>query len=389
MALRSRKRILVLHLAGRYPMGGIGWQAVHYLVGLRRLGHDVFYVEDAGAPPYDPRTRSVVEECAYGVEFLRRTMDRFDLGDRWAYWDQSSGRCHGLDRRDLLGLYGEADALLNLCGATRLREEHLRCPVRMYVETDPVHEQIRLAAGDASTREFLDAHTHHATYGENLGRPGCPIPLPRYGWTATRPPVVLDLWDYRPDPACEVLTTIATLKNVGKDVSYDGETYYWSKDVNFRRFADLPGRTSQPLEMALDTNDPAIRAGFAARGWRLADAYEHSADLDAYTDYVQRSRGELTVAKDIYARTHSGWFSDRSVCYLAAGKPVITQDTGFTKLVPTGRGLFSFDSLEEATAAVQEMNRDYGAHCRAARALAAEYFGSDVVLHDLLATAGL
>ena len=105
MALRSRKRILVLHLAGRYPMGGIGWQAVHYLVGLRRLGHDVFYVEDAGAPPYDPRTRSVVEECAYGVEFLRRTMDRFDLGDRWAYWDQSSGRCHGLDRRDLLGLW--------------------------------------------------------------------------------------------------------------------------------------------------------------------------------------------------------------------------------------------------------------------------------------------
>src|SRR6058998_2763347 len=104
--------------------------------------------EDAGAPPYDPRTRSVVEECAYGVEFLRRTMDRFDLGDRWAYWDQSSGRCHGLDRRDLLGLYGEADALLNLCGATRLREEHLRCPVRMYVETDPVHEQVRLAAGD-------------------------------------------------------------------------------------------------------------------------------------------------------------------------------------------------------------------------------------------------
>ena len=387
--MRSRKRILVLHLAGRYPMGGMGWQAVHYLVGLRRLGHDVFYVEDAGAPPYDPRTRSVVEDCAYGVEFLRRTMERFDLGDRWAFWDESGGTCHGLDRRRLLELYGEADALLNLCGATRLRQEHLRCPVRMYVETDPVHEQVRLAAGDRSTREFLDAHTHHATYGENLGQPGCPIPLPRYAWTATRPPVVVDLWDYRPDPDCEALTTVATLKNVGKDVSYDGETYYWSKDVNFARFADLPGRTAQPLEIALDTSDPAIRAGFAARGWRLADAYARSADLDVYTEYVQRSRGEFTVAKDIYARTRSGWFSDRSVCYLAAGKPVITQDTGFTKLVPTGRGLFSFDSLEEATAAVQELNRDYGAHCRAARALAAEYFGSDTVLRDLLATAGL
>ena len=386
--MQSRSRILVLHLAGRYPMGGIGWQALHYLVGLRRLGHDVFYVEDAGAPPYDPRTRSVVEDCGYGVEFLRRTMDRFEFGDRWAYWDESRGRCHGLDRARLLALYGEADLLLNLCGATRLREEHLRCPVRLYIETDPVHEQVRLAAGDPDVREFLDAHTHHATYGENLGQPGCPIPLPRYAWTPTRPPVVPDLWQFRPNPACEALTTVATLKNVGKDVRHDGETYYWSKDVNFHRFADLPGRTSQPFEIAVDTTDPAIHAGFAARGWRLADAYERSADLDAYTDYVQRSRGEFTVAKDIYARTHSGWFSDRSVCYLAAGKPVITQDTGFTKLIPTGRGLFAFDSLEEATAAVHEMNRDYEAHCRAARALAVECFGSNTVLRALLAAAG-
>jgi len=387
--LPSRKRILVLHLAGRYPLGGMGWQAAHYLVGLRRLGHDVFYVEDSGAPPYDPRTRSVVEDCAYGVDFVRRTMERFDLGDRWAYWDQSGDRCYGLDRRRLLTLYGEADALVNLCGATRLREEHLRCPVRFYVETDPVHEQVRLAEDDPQTREFLDAHTHHATYGENLGQPGCPIPLPRYAWTATRPPVVLDLWDYRPDPACEALTTVATLKNVGKDVRHGGETYYWSKDGNFRRFADLPARTAQPLELALDTDDAAVRAEFAARGWRLADAYRHSADLDTYADYVQRSRGEFTVAKDIYARTRSGWFSDRSVCYLAAGKPVITQDTGFTKLVPSGRGLFAFDSLDQAAEAVREMNRDYTAHCRAARALAAECFGADAVLRELLASAGL
>ena len=387
--MRSRRRILVLHLAGQYPLGGIGWQAIHYVVGLKRLGHDVYYVEDSGAPPYDPRTKSVVEDCAYGVEFLRRTMDRFELGDRWAYWDEVNGRCHGLSRSRLLELYGEADALLNLCGATRLREEHRRCPVRVYVETDPVHEQIRLAAGDRRTREFLDAHTHHATYGENLGQPGCPIPAPRYAWKATRPPVVLDLWDYRPDAGCEALTTVATLKNVGKDVSHDGETYYWSKHVNFLRFADLPRQTTQSFEIALDADDPQARAIFVASGWQLADAYRHSADLGAYAAYVQASRGEFTVAKDIYARTRSGWFSDRSVCYLASGKPVITQDTGFTKLIPTGRGLFAFDSLEEATAAVQEINRDYGRHCRAARAVAAEYFAAETVLRDLLAAAGL
>jgi glycosyltransferase involved in cell wall biosynthesis len=387
--LRSRRRILVLHLAGRYPLGGIGWQAIHYVVGLARLGHDVYYVEDSGAPPYDPRVKSVVEDHGYGVEFLRRIMERFELTDRWAYWDEAGGLCHGLSRSRLLELYGEADALLNLCGATRLRDEHLRCPVRMYVETDPVHEQVRLAAGDRRTREFLDAHTHHATYGENLGQPGCPIPAPRYAWTATRPPVVMDLWDYRPDPGCEALTTVATLKNVGKDVRYDGETYYWSKHVNFLRFADLPRLTAQPFEIALDASDPETRAPFQARGWRLADAYARSADLDAYAAYVQASRGEFTVAKDIYARTGSGWFSDRSVCYLASGKPVVTQDTGFTKLIPTGRGLFAFGSLEEATAAVQEINRDYVDHCRAARAVAAEYFAAETVLGDLLEAAGL
>ena len=388
--MRSRKRILVLHLAGRYPLGGIGWQAIHYVVGLSRLGHDVYYVEDSGACPYDPGVRSVVQDCSANVAFLARTMERFGLGDRWAYREVHQDRCYGLSCERIDELYREADALLNLCGATRLREEHLRCPVRMYVETDPVHEQIRLAAGDAETREFLDAHTHHATYGENLGRPGCPVPAPRYAWKATRPPVVLDLWEFRPDPQCETFTTVATWKNVGKDVSYAGERYHWSKHINFLRFVDLPRLTAQPFELALETGgDTEAGALLAARGWRLVDPYPRSADLDAYAAYVQGSRGEFTVAKDIYARTRSGWFSDRSVCYLASGKPVLTQDTGFAKLIQTGRGLFAFDTLEEATAAMQEINRDYIDHCRAARAVAAEYFAAATVLRDLLAAAGL
>ncbi|HET8575702.1 MAG TPA: hypothetical protein VFO18_01290 [Methylomirabilota bacterium] len=384
----SRKRILVLHLAGQYPMGGIGWQAVHHLVGLSRLGHDVYYVEDSAAPPYDPRLQSVVEDCAYSVEFLRRTMERFGLADRWVYRDGASGRCYGLPREQLERLYREADALVNVCGASRLGEEHLRCPIRIYVQTDPVHDQILLAQNNQRARAALSAHTHHFTYGENLGGPDCPIPLGELHWRATRPPVVLDLWEPRFDPSAAAFTTVGTWKNVGKDIHFAGETYSWSKHVNFLRFMNLPSLTPQPLELAIETDADTDRL-LRGRGWRLADPFEKSRDTATYQAHIYGSRGEFTVAKDLVARTHCGWFSDRSVCYLAAGKPVVTQETGFSKFIPTGRGLFAFSTCEEAAAAIDEINLDYADQCRAAREVAAEYFGSDHVLAELCREAGL
>jgi hypothetical protein len=383
------KRILVLHLAGQYPLGGMGWQAVHYVAGLARLGHDVYYVEDSGAPPYDPRVKSPVEDCAYGVEFLRQTMERFGLGDRWAYRDMIRDRCYGLERERLDRLYREADALVNVCGATRLREEHMTCPIRIYVQTDPVVDQILVTENNTRTVETLAAHTHHFTYGENLGQPDCPIPLEKFDWRPTRPPVVLDLWEPDFDPAATHFTTVGTWENVSKDVRFEGQTYYWSKHVNFLRLVDLPRLTSQPLELALETVDAPARELLLERGWRLADAYEKSRDTDTYLQQIYASRGELTVAKDLYARTRCGWFSDRSVCYLAAGKPVVTQETGFSKLVPTGRGLFSFETVEGAAAALEEINRDYAYHCRAAREVAAGSFDSDKVLGDLCCEVGL
>jgi hypothetical protein len=383
------KRILVLHLAGQYPLGGIGWQAIHYVIGLARLGHDVYYVEDSAATPYDPRVSSVVGDCAYGVEFLRRTMERFGLADRWAYKDLVHNQCYGLGRGQLDRLYREADALVNVCGATRLREEHLTCPIRIYVQTDPVFEQIRVAENHVPTLEFLAAHTHHFTYGENLGQLDCPISLQKFDWRPTRPPVVLDLW--KPDfhPAAGRFSTVGTWANVNKDVRFDRRIYYWSKHVNFLRVLDLPRLTSQPLELALETVDGRTRKLLLGRGWHLADAYEKSRDTDVYRQHIYASRGEFTVAKDLVARTRSGWFSDRSVCYLAAGKPVVTQETGFSTYVPTGRGLFAFHTAEEAAAALEEINRDYALHCQAARDVAVGSFDSDKVLGELCREAGL
>ncbi|MGH7369164.1 MAG: hypothetical protein ACREK9_22440 [Candidatus Rokuibacteriota bacterium] len=385
----SRKRLVVLHLAGRYPLGGIGWQAVHHVLGLARLGHDVYYVEDSGAHPYDPRVKSVVRDSGYSVAFLADVMARFGLADRWAYVDGVTGVCHGLSRERLRQIYREADGLFNVCGATQLKEEHLRCPIRVYVETDPVFEQVRVAEGDRRAIEALEEHTHHFTYGENLGQPDSPIPLEKFAWRTTRPPVIPDLWEARVDPAAERFTTVATWKNVGKDIRFRGETYYWSKHMNFLQVADLPRRTRQPLELALDVEDEATRDLLARNGWLITSAFEVSRDLTAYQRYIERSRGEFTVSKDLVARTRSGWFSDRSVCYLAAGKPVITQDTGFGKYVPAGVGLLAFSTVEEAAAALDAVNHDYVQHCRAARKIAEEYFAADRVLGRLCREADL
>ena len=387
--MSSRGRVFVLHLAGRYPLAGVAWQTVHYVVGLTRLGYDVYYVEDSGASPYNPRIKSVVADCSYSVAFVQRLMERFGLGDRWAYWDSAHNLYYGLSREKLLRLYGEADALLNLCGATWLREEHLRCPVRIYVETDPVGRQIELAQGNPMTKAFLDTHTHHLTYGENLGSPDCPVPLEQFDWKTTRPPLMLDLWEYRFTPQAQRFTTVATWRNDSTGVTFGGEKYYWSKHVNFPLFQDLPQLTSQKFELALDTTDAEMAALLRGKGWSLVDPYQKSLNLEVYQDYIYSSRGEFTVAKDLVARTRSGWFSDRSVCYLAAGKPVVTQETGFSKFIPTGRGLFAFSTLDDVLAALDAINADYFTHACAAREIAQEYFSAEKVLSTLLYNAGL
>lgn len=370
-------------------MGGIAWQALHHVIGLQRLGHDVYYVEDSSAQPYDPRTRSIAHDVSYGVEFLARTMERFGLADRWVYRDVTNDRCYGLSQSTLDRLYRESDALVNVCAATWLREEHMTCPVRIYLQTDPVHDQVRVMEGDASTIANLAAHTHHFTYGVNIGAPDCPVPSEKFDWRPTLPPVVMDLWPPRPGVDGSPFTTVATWRNAGKDLRIAGESYRWSKHENFLALIDLPRRVSSPIELALENIDAATIATLTAHGWRITGAFDKSVDADTYQAHVYASRGEFTVAKDLVARTRSGWFSDRSVCYLAAGRPVVTQETGFSRYLPAGRGLFAFDTEHEAAAALAEIDRDYAAQSRAAHEVAREHFDSNRVLGALCREAGL
>jgi hypothetical protein len=387
--VRKRGRIVLLHFVGQMPLAGIAWQAVNHLVGFEKLGYEAWYVEDHGANPYDPRISSVVMDCDYNVGYLRQAMERHGFAGRWAYWDAIGDVYHGMSREAVHALYAGADAVVNLCGATRLRDEHLRCPKRIMIDTDPVYEQFKYAKADPAARAYVDAHTDFFTYGANLGTPACDVPLCGVNWRPTRPPVDLDLWPRAADePAC--FTTIATWENKGKNIEFDGTDYLWSKHVNFLRFLDLPRQRPQTcFEMAMLPPDGGVRRHVEDAGWRLADPRPVSADMGNYRDFIAGSRGEFTVAKDIYVRPNSGWFSDRAVCYLASGRPVVTMRTGFTTYCPAGAGLFDYATHDEALAAIDAIAADYRRHSRAAREVAGDIFAADHVLADLLHRAGL
>lgn len=378
-------------MMGRTPFAGVAWQVLHYLEGFRRLGFDVYYVEDTGDWPYDPEQNAITDDCSYTLRYISRKLEWCGLGDKWAYRAASQGdRVFGLPEEKLASLYRQAEVLVNLTGATVLREEHMQVPTRIYLETDPVLAQIEVAHGNDFTTRMLAAHTHHFTYGENLGAPDCLVPVGPFRYYPTRQPVVLEWWrgegGSRPR---DMFTTIGSWKQSGKDIDWNDDLYTWSKHHEFLKFVDLPLRTDQGLELALACDDQEVLRMLAEHGWHLADALELSRDIFPYRDFILGSKGEFTVAKDQNIRLRSGWFSDRSACYLAAGHPVITQDTAFGNVLPTGEGLFAFRSMDDVLAALDAINSDYERHSRAAAAIATEYFQAERVLSSVLQDAGV
>jgi hypothetical protein len=383
----DRGLAVVWGIFARMPYGGVTWQAMHHIMGLRRLGFDVWYVEDSHSPLYDPTTHWRTMEFEQNVRFLERWMGRLGLGDRWIFRPPGGGGpLIGADEASLRDLYERADVVFNVCGSHEVRAEHAGIGKLVYVQTDPVELQVGLANGDDDVAPHLDAHHFHFTYGENLGGADCPVPLGPYRWRATRPPVVLDWWMSANGPSRSALTTIANWHHEGKDVVWEGERWHWSKDREFRRFRSLPSMSALPLELALGSIEEEEKEGLRRDGWNIADSIGEPRE---YRDYILGSAGEFTVAKEQYVAPRSGWFSDRSACYLAAGRPVVTQDTGFGKFVPTGEGLFAYSTTEEAAAAIEAIAGDYERHSAAAREIAREYFDAQRLLDRMLAEIGV
>lgn len=386
-----RKKIVLLGMMSNIPVSGVVWQTVHYLLGFRRLGYEVYYVE---AHARTPTMFMETEECdgtGRAAAFIDRIMRRFDLAGRWTLHAlHEDGRCHGLSGGELKRLYASADVIINLHGGTAPRPEHSAGGRLVYVETDPVQLQIELHDGVKETLDFLEPHCAFFTFGENYGRPGCGLPVSKlFEFKPTRQPVVLDLWRGVAGDASGDFTTIGNWRQEWREVHFDGEVYFWSKHLEFMKFLDLPSRVGESFELAMGSCDAEERRLLESKGWRMRSALDLSNDMDAYRRYIGGSRGEFTVAKDQNARLRSGWFSDRSATYLAAGRPVITQETGFDEILPTGEGLFSFSTMEEILEAVEEIGANHERHSRAASELAREYFDAETVLASLLAELGL
>jgi GT2 family glycosyltransferase len=384
------KKIVLLGMMTRIPVAGVVWQTVHYMVGLRRLGYDPYYVETHARTPSMLMEREEDDSSAMAADFIDRVMRRFDLGDRWAFYGlHQDNRCFGMSRSELQRLYGSAHLLINLHGGTEPLAELYATDRLVYLETDPVQLQVELQQEVQATIDFLDPHCAYFTFAENYGNPDCGLPVQdRFPMNPTRQPVVVDFWNGREGDRT-TFTTVGNWRQPWREVTFEGETYTWSKHHEFLKFVDLPSRTGQPFELALSSYEPEDVTMLTERGWQVRHALDISTDPKHYRDYLAASRGEFTVAKDQNVRLRTGWFSDRSATYLAAGRPVISQETGFSNVFPTGEGLFAFSTTDEILAALEAINSDYERHCRAAEEIGRTHFGHDVVLGSLLERAGV
>ena len=399
----NKLKIVVVGTLASDPYAGMAWMHMQIVVGLQRLGHDVYYFEITSTWPYDPILQTRVDKPSYSVPYLKKIMDQFGTSEKWAY------RCSFSDQKEWIGMsktkaediLAQADLVFNISASTRLKEERLKTKRLVYFGTDPVYHEVKYSQGDKEVISIIEEHDDVITYGENIGNSDCPIPaLPRLRGK-TRQPILMDLWKNSIEPK-DKFTTVGNWKQGGRELQFNGITYYWSKHHEFLKFIDLPLRIKQPIEMATNlgrsesyshgegTITPTLGAEeheyklIKNNGWLLADAPSFTTDLMKYRDYIIDSKGEFTFAKDQNIRLRSGWFSERSACYLAAGRPVITQDTGFGNILPTGEGLFSFNTMDEILSAFDAINSNYKKHSKAALEIAETYFKAETVLSKLL-----
>jgi GT2 family glycosyltransferase len=389
--MNRRPKIVLLGMVTKMPVAGVTWLVAHYAVGFRRLGFDVYYVEAHARTPSMFMTHADDDATSKAVEFLASELGRFGFGDSWAFHAlHDDGRCYGMSRSALEALYKDADLIINMHGGTLPLDEHAATGRLVYLGTDPGEVEFELQRGDQRAIDALRLHTWFFTWGLNYGNPDCKLPWSsEFPMTVTPPPVVLDLWQDAEIGPGTVMTTIGNWRQHWRNVTVDGETYRWSKHHEFLKVMELPERVARPFELALASYEPQDQQLLESHGWAVRPATTVSSDSESYRNYICASRGEFSVAKDQNVRFRSGWFSERSACYLAAGRPVVLQDTAFGSFLPSGEGVLSFSDLDGAAAAVELVNSDYQRHRRAARDVAREYLDSDVVLRAMLAHCGV
>lgn len=391
-------------IAGDPWQGGATWAVLQYWLGLRRLGHEVYFVEPIAEsslrpvessvgnalcgvsewredfhPPSAERHEHSLQNSANATYFKQVTA-RFGLADCGALL--SERQTIGIAYDYLLAIARRADLLINISGMLTDAALVDHIPRRVYLDLDPAFNQLWHDVQKIDMR--FDGHTHFATIGLAIGAPGCPVPSCGHEWIKTFQPIVLEHWPFADGIVHNALTTVGHWRGYGS-IEHEG-IFYGQKAHSLRRFIELPTRTSERFMLALAIHGDEERdlSALSTNGWALLDPAKVASTPDDYRSFLQGSKAEFGIAKSGYVASRCGWFSDRSVCYLASGRPVVAQETGFSRFLPVGEGLLAFDSVEGAVAAVDAMNADYSRHARAARAIAEEYFESDRVLGRLI-----
>ena len=383
--MKNPATILVSGMIATNPwQGGATWAVLQYLLGFQRLGHDVYLVEPIESKALQPA--GVALAGSDNADYFRRVASDFGLGERAALLLAGTQQTFGIAYDQLCEITQGADVLINISGM--LTDEALtgRIPIRVYLDLDPAFNQLWSAVQGIDMR--FDGHTHFLTIGQAIGEPDCVVPTCALPWMKTLQPIVLDRWPLAKQITYDALTTIANWRGYGS-IEHEG-VMYGQKVHSLRRFMSLPMLTQEKFMLAVSIHAKETRdlADLAANGWQLLDPVRVAGTPATYQQFIQGSKAEFGIAKSGYVASRCGWFSDRSLCYLASGRPVIAQETGFSRYLPTGEGLFAFNNSDDALKAIEELRRDYSRHARKARAIAEEHFDSDKVLDRLLEKLG-
>jgi hypothetical protein len=385
-------RVVFAGIIGRYPWGGVTWCSLMYLLGLRRLGHDVYYLEDTCECNFDPEINAISEDPRYALRHIDTCLAPFGFGDRWCYVDHTGGH-HGIGKAEWESICRSADLFLVLSGGCWVWRDHCRAiPAKVFIDSDPAFTQLALhraskAAAESDEKrekqwyvDFFRTYDHLFTFGSNIGTPRCDVPTGEFRWKHTWQPICTDLWTppEGPLPARDVWTTVMTWE-IESFTDIGG-----TKGEQFAEVLDLARRCRESggPEIELAVNGP--RDLLREHGWRCVDAFAVSADPWRYHSHLTASRGEFSVAKRTYVETNSGWFSDRTACYLASGRPAVVQETGFSHSLPTGEGLLSWRTPDEALEALRRVEQDHERHSAKAREIAIEQFDAPRVLGKML-----
>jgi len=368
----NAERVVLAGSVAQLPSrGGHTWAFLQYLLGFRALGFEVLFLDHL-TQEMDQRT---------GLHYLKCVMDRFGLERDYCLLGPDREALAGIDRAEALERTRDSLGLINVNGFLDDDEFLAAAPRRVYLDIDPGFAQMWRELG---LHDSFDGHDVFVTVAEKIGRPGCRVPTCGLDWITTRPPVVLDLWPETAEPG-EAFTSVGSWRGPFAPVEFEG-TSFGLRAHEFRKLFELPQLTGERFELALeiDRSDLSDLAQLDHFGWRLRNPQVTAGSPDDYQAFIRTSKAELMVAKNMYVETRGGWFSDRSACYLATGRPVIAEDTGLAGLYPLGDGLLPFHTVDEAAAGVEAVSSDYPRHARAAREIAESELASDRVLESFV-----